>query len=194
LWRPSAWSRVGIVRGRVLRLEHDRARAVAEQHAGGAILPVEQPAEGLGADHQRAAVRAGADHAVRHLHRVEEARADRGDIERDAIVDSQHRLHLGGGGGEGVVGRGGGQHDQVDVLRRDAGGRDRGDRGVARQRRGGLALARDMAEADPGPLDDPLVGRVDPLGQFGVGDAACGESGTRPRQHGTDHAAALASK
>src|SRR3546814_18023973 len=63
--------------------------------AGAAIFPIEQPAEGLGADHQRAAVDAGAQHRIGDLDRVEEARAHRRDIERDAIVHAEHRLHLG---------------------------------------------------------------------------------------------------
>ena len=39
--------------GRVARLEHDRAGAVAEQHAGGAVLEVEDAREHLGADDER---------------------------------------------------------------------------------------------------------------------------------------------
>jgi hypothetical protein len=37
----------------LFRTEHDRARAVAEQHAGGAVFPVENAAEGFRSDHQR---------------------------------------------------------------------------------------------------------------------------------------------
>ena len=56
LWRPSAWSRVASMPGVSPSSadEHQRAGAVAEQDAGGAVLPVEDAAEGLGADHQRA--------------------------------------------------------------------------------------------------------------------------------------------
>ena len=38
-------------------LQHHRAGAVAEQHAGGAVAPVEQPRTCFGADHQHALVR-----------------------------------------------------------------------------------------------------------------------------------------
>ena len=38
----------------LLRIEHDGAGAVAEQHAGGAVGPVENARKRLGADHQRA--------------------------------------------------------------------------------------------------------------------------------------------
>ena len=43
---------------RLGRLEHHRAGAVAEQHAGRAVLEVEDAREHFGADHQRACVAA----------------------------------------------------------------------------------------------------------------------------------------
>ncbi len=49
-------SRLAMLR---LGLENDRAGAVAEQHAGGAILPVEDARECFGADDERAAELAG---------------------------------------------------------------------------------------------------------------------------------------
>ena len=45
----------------------------------------------------------------------------------------------------------------------DSGGGERLARRLGRQRRRGLAVAGDMAGADAGPLDDPLVGGVDAL-------------------------------
>ena len=111
----------GAVLGDVLRLEHDRAGTVAEQDAGAAILPVEHAAEGLCADHQRLRAHAGAQQRIGGRERVEEARAHRRDIEGDpAGLASEQRLDLRGGGGKGVVGRGGGEHDQVDLGRLDA--------------------------------------------------------------------------
>ena len=38
----------------LLRVEHDGAGAIAEQHAGGAVVPVEDARKRLRADHQRA--------------------------------------------------------------------------------------------------------------------------------------------
>ena len=43
----------------LLRFQHDGAGAVAEQHAGGAVVPVEDARERLRADHQRALEGAG---------------------------------------------------------------------------------------------------------------------------------------
>ena len=65
LWRPSAWSLVArMPRSPSSALEHQRAGAVAEQHAGRAVLPVEDPAERLRADHQRLLRIAAAQHRV----------------------------------------------------------------------------------------------------------------------------------
>ena len=61
--------------GLLLRLEHDRAGAVAEQHAGAAIGPVEDAREGLRADHQRALVHARAQQSVGGREREDEIRS-----------------------------------------------------------------------------------------------------------------------
>ena len=75
----------------LLRFQHDRAGAVAEQHAGAAIGPVENAREGLRADHQRALVHAGAQQAVGGRERVDEARAHRLQVEGRAVVDAERR-------------------------------------------------------------------------------------------------------
>ena len=71
--------------------------AVAEQHAGAAVGPVHQPRHGLGADHQGALGVAPGHEAVGHRQRVDEARADRLDVEGDADRRAQLALHDGGG-------------------------------------------------------------------------------------------------
>ena len=68
------------------RLQHDRPGAVAEQDAGRAVLPVEDAREGLGADHQRALVRAGGQELVGGRHGEDEAGADRLKVEGGAVV------------------------------------------------------------------------------------------------------------
>ena len=55
---------VGIVALALVGLQHDRAGAVAEQHAGAAVVPVEDARHGLGADHQHGLGLAGADEVV----------------------------------------------------------------------------------------------------------------------------------
>ena len=98
--------------------EHDRAGAVAEQDAGRPVLPVEDAAERLRADHQRMIGHAALEHIVGDAERVEEAGADRGDVEGDAVVDAERGLDQGRAGRKGLVGRRGGEHDQADLARR----------------------------------------------------------------------------
>ena len=152
------------------RLEHDRPRPVAEQHAGRAVGPVEQAREGLGADHQRALVRAGDEELVGRRDGEDEAGADRLQIEGDAVSDPERRLHLGRHRRKRVVGRRGGDDDEVDVGGLQPGVGERRLGGARRQRRRRLAVAGDVALADAGALHDPLVGGVDDLRHFGVGD------------------------
>ena len=96
-------------------LQHHRAGAVAEQHAGRAVLPVEQARKGFGADHQRALVRAGGEELVGGGDGEDEAGADRLKVEGDALSDAERGLDLARRGGEGVVGRRGRDDDEVDV-------------------------------------------------------------------------------
>src|SRR5437764_1322691 len=63
------------------RFQHDRTGAVAEQHAGATIGPVEDAREGLGANHQRSPRLAEAQRVVRDREREDEAGADRLHIE-----------------------------------------------------------------------------------------------------------------
>ena len=163
----------------LLRLQHDRPGAVAEQHASRAVLPVEHARERLRADHQRALVRA----RTRNLSAVVTAktkpRAHRLQVERDAVRHAERGLDLRGGGGKRVIRRRGRDDHEVDVggRRMRRGQRARGGRGP--ERRGRLAVGGDMALLDAGALDDPLVGRVDQLGEFVVGDDAFRQSRRR---------------
>ena len=102
--------------------------------------------------------------------RVDEARADRLDVEGDADRRAQLALHDGGGGREGQVRRGGGDDDQVDVGGRAAGGVQGALGGLDRQVARRLVVAARVALLDAGALADPLVGGVDDLGQVVVGD------------------------
>ena len=153
-----------------LRLEDERRRTVAEQHAGGPVLPVEQAREGLGADHQRALVRAGAEELVGRRDAEDEARAHCLQVEGCAADHAEAGLHLRRHRREGVVRRGGRDDEEVDVGRTEAGVAQRGLGRGERQRRRSLVAAGDVAAGDAGALHDPAVGRVDPLGQFAVAD------------------------
>jgi hypothetical protein len=161
------------------RLEHDGARTVAEQHAGAAVVPVEDAREGLCADHQRTLVGAGANELVGDAEGVDEAAADRLQVEgRRAVGDAQLALQDRGGAGENVIRRRSGQHDQVDVVRLAAGRLERPLAGNQRQVAGCDIRRREMAGTDAGTFDDPLVRGVEPLGgdQRRVADRFSGQT------------------
>ena len=142
-------------------LQDDRAGAVAEQHAGAAIVPVEQAGEGLAADHQSGLGLPEHQEVVGDRQRVDEAAAHRLDVECGGVPRAELALHRRGAGREGVVGGRGRDHQQIDPVGADAGPIQSGARRRGRQIRGELALGGDVALADPGALDDPRVAGVD---------------------------------
>ncbi|MNL40752.1 hypothetical protein D3C87_1631220 [compost metagenome] len=96
---------------------HDNGTGtVAKQDTGGAVVPIEQAREGFSADDQHAAGHAVFDVTVRGGNRIDEAGANRLDIEGETVMHAQLHLHQRGGAGEGVVRRGGGHHDHVDIF------------------------------------------------------------------------------
>ena len=154
--------------GRVAGLQHHGARAVAEQHAGGAVVEIEDAAEHLGADHQRLVRRAVGDQRVGHRQRVDEAAAHRLHVEHRATGNAQLVLHDGRGGRKHHVRRGGGNDDQVDVAGLQAGRLQRGLRRRHRQLAGRHIGRGKVARLNAGALDDPFVRSLDaPRGQFG---------------------------
>src|ERR1700688_5302691 len=96
---------VGGCAGLLLRLEHDRAAAAAEQYTSAAVAPVENPRKRLGPDNQRAFERAGPQVVVGGGKREDEARTYRLQAEGRAMVDAELILHGHGGCGKGVVRR-----------------------------------------------------------------------------------------
>src|SRR5207248_3834722 len=111
-------------------------------------------------------------HRIGDRQRVEEAGAHGVHVESDAVVDPERRLDLGCGRWKSLVGRRGRKHDDVDVAGVDAGMIERAARGLGSEAARRLPVRRDVAVADTGALDDPLIGRVDGLGQFLIGNAA----------------------
>ena len=101
--------------------------------------------------------------------RIDEAGADRLQIEGGAVGDAERGLHRDRARRKGVVGRRGGQHDQVDRLRVEMGVRERRARRVRSHVRGEFAGRGDAALVDAGALHDPLVGGVDLARQIGIG-------------------------
>ena len=98
-----------------LPLHHHGAGAVAEQHAGGAVAPVQNAREGLSADHQGTLGGARFQHPIDHRQRVDKARADRLEVECGTVSNAEPRLHGDGRRREGLIRRRGGDDDQVDA-------------------------------------------------------------------------------
>src|ERR1700675_4740328 len=90
---------VGGLAGLQLGVKHDSAGAIAKQHTGAAVAPVENSGECLGADHQRALERAGPQEIIRGGEREDKPRTYRLQIEGRAVVDAERALDLDRGGG-----------------------------------------------------------------------------------------------
>src|SRR5581483_11438482 len=72
-----------------------------------------------------------------------------------------------------------GADQQVDLCTLQARGLESPSRGRGREVRGRLAVGGEPSLADPGPLTDPLVARVDDGLEEGVGDDAVGKRGPK---------------
>ncbi len=155
--------------------DDDRARAVAEQHAGRSILVVDDARHHIGADHQRVIVGAAGDELAGGGQRVGERRAGGAQIEAPRAARADLFLDEAGGAWKEHVRRHGADDNEADVVRREPGLGDRLDGGFGPEIRSRDAVLDDVALADAGPLQDPVVARVDHLLQIGVGE--------QPRRH-----------
>ena len=71
-----------------LGFKHDGAGTIAEQHARCPVVPVENPRECLGADHQSAFIGAAAQEIIGSGEREDKPRAYRLQVEGRAVVDA----------------------------------------------------------------------------------------------------------
>ena len=159
-------------------LEDGRARAVPEQHASGAVLPVDDRRKFLRADDQHALAGAGHDELLAYFQRVDEARARRLEVEGRRPLRPDLVLHQAGRGWERHVRRDGGDDDEIDLIRCDARLGHRALGCLGRQIGAKLVVRRDAPGLDARAAGDPLVRRIDELFQVGVGDHALGDVGT----------------
>ena len=174
------------------RAQHHRAGAVAEQHAGAAIVPVEDTRVHFRTDDERGADLAGADHRVGDAEGIDEAGAGGREIEGEA-AGAEGGLNPGGGGGESLIGGGGGEDDGADIGRGHAGLGEGGLGGLGGHEGAGFMRRGEMALADAGALADPLVGGIDGFGQLLVADEVFRQIGADTNQLGAraDHVVAL---
>ena len=166
-------------------LQDDGARAVAEEDAGVAVLPVDDGGELFRADDENGVVDAGGDELVGGDERVKEAGTGGADVIGGGAGGADLALDMAGGGGEGGVGCAGGDDDQVDGLGVNAGLLDRLLGGAGAHVGSAFTLVGNASFADAGAGHDPLVGGVDHLLQFRVGQDTGGKMDTGGKDGGT---------
>ena len=169
-----------------LRLEHDRARAVAEQHAGGAVRPIENARERLRTNDNGALELARLEEIVSDRHRVDKARAHGLHVECRAFRHAERVLNGDRGRRKGAIRRRGRADHQIDVDGVDGRAHQgllcRGDTEIRRA----LAFIRDVALADARPLDDPFVAGIDELCQVRIGHHALWQMRANATDDGAD--------
>ena len=106
---------------RSTRSMHDRSGSVPEQHARGAIVPVHDLREQVGADDERAAADPGGEHRVRLRDGVDESRAPGREVVGARLRRAELVGHDRGSGRKRHVGRDRGDDDEIEILRADAG-------------------------------------------------------------------------
>ncbi|MPN10954.1 hypothetical protein SDC9_158252 [bioreactor metagenome] len=148
--------------------EHQRASAVAKEHAGGAIRPVTVFRHDLAGNHDGHVLIQRVHERCRRHERIDKSCAARGDIHRRADRNLQRLLHAPRQRRRQFVPCDGARDDYADIFRRFAGHRKRVFRGRNREvcRR---LFHRDMAGANARALADPLVAGLYKLSQFVIG-------------------------
>ena len=117
---------------------------------------------------------------------VDEARADRLDVERRALGDAEAALNAHGGSGKGSIRRGGRAHHEIDIDRVDAGAHEGLARGGNAEVGGQLAVLGDVALLDAGALLDPRVAGIDAARQIVIGHDALWQMGADAADHGSN--------
>src|SRR5687767_9410330 len=105
-------------------------------------------------------------------------------------MDAELVLNRDGGRREGMIRRRCADDDQIDFLRVDPRILERPARGDRGQVGGELALRGNMAFADAGALDDPLVGGVDHRRQIAIRQHLLRKITPNPTNHAALHAPA----
>mmetsp|Transcript_45821 Transcript_45821/g.114620 ORF Transcript_45821/g.114620 Transcript_45821/m.114620 type:complete len:301 (+) Transcript_45821:413-1315(+) len=162
-------------------LHHHRAGAVPKQDACAPIPPVHVAGEGVGADDEHVLRGAGLDELAGGDCGDHKPRARGGDVEGNARVVAQLGLHL-ARAAEHVVRTGGGEQDQVQLLRLHACHLQRRAAGLRGQVRQLLTLAEHAPCTDSSSGADPLVVSVDQLREVVVADDRVGHRAADARE------------
>ena len=150
-------------------LQDDRSRGIAEEHAGAAVLVVDDAGHRICAYDHHLAVRTGHDQVGADAEAIEVAAAAGEEVEAPGSLDPEAILHQTRRGGEQHVRRDRSHDDGLDLAGVHASALQGEARRLHRHVRRGLIRSRDVALRDAGALHDPLVVGVDQLLQVGVG-------------------------
>ena len=160
----------------VAGFEDDRPGSVAEddRDISTGAAEVEACRVDLATDDQNAPVAPRDDQRVGHLQREEKTAALRTKIDAGDVPGVDCLVQKERGSRKIVLGGQRREKNAVEVADLELGLLEGGQRRVARQIRGLLVLLHPTALEDSGALFDPLLARVHPLGQLGVGDDPIG--------------------
>src|SRR5690606_22466625 len=132
-------------------LEDCRSGAIAKEHAGVAIRPINDRRKLLSANNQYGIVRVRRNELLGDLKRVEEAGTGRADVETGGVLRSNLRLNEARRGREEHVRRDRGYNDEIDLLSGNPSILHRRESGFGSQVAGVFAFCGDPPLLDPGP-------------------------------------------
>lgn len=135
--------------------------SVAKKHTRVAVAPVDDARKFFRSDDQGRFSIAGIDEMPTDLHRIQKPGTGRRDVKSDRIFGSQIALHITRRGGENRIGRDGGDDDQLDLGRCDAGHFHGPAGGHGRHVGRRLAGRGNPALFDAGPGGDPFIAGLD---------------------------------
>ena len=173
------------------RLEHHSADRIAEEHAGGSVLPVDIAGHKVAADHQSLRREAGTHEPLRRPERVEKARARRVDVESDRIHRADCRLNLAGCARCHIAVRAGADDDEADFLGGDTGHFEGPFRRRLAEALDTLRLIGDVPLPYAGTGINPLVARLNNLCEIIIRHYFFRQGGTRagnPELHASPYA------
>ena len=148
------------------RSENHSASAIAEEHAGGSIRPVNQAGIHLAADHQNMSCTARAYVLVRNAEGEDKPRTGRLHIKSGAISDFQPMLQQTRRTGKHAIGRTRAHDDEIQGIRLQSSGLECLPCGRFSHTGSRLMLGRYPALPYARPFDDPLIIGVDRPGNF----------------------------
>ena len=138
-------------------LDNNRAGTVTKQHTGGAIVPVQNPGENLGANDQRLFVAATADEFFGNRKSIRKAGANRLNVECGRPGIAEFRLQQAGRTRKDEIRCRCRNNDQIEFISGDICRSKRTPAGLKRQITGSAFRRREMSRLDACAGNDPFV-------------------------------------